>query len=67
MEYHSGREGYWYVGTKTGDACVGKLYCVGTRQSERGREKGQDRVAPPGRHWVAGGNGGAGLRSIATK
>ena len=64
-ESDSGSEGYWYAGTETGDARLGELSCVGTRRSEREREKGQYRLAPPGGHQVAGRNGRAVLRSIA--
>ena len=41
-----------YDGTETGDSRVGKWSCVGKMQLVRDIDKGKERVAPPGGHWV---------------
>ena len=48
-ESDSGNKVSRYAGIETGDAQLGKCSCVGTRRSERDRDKGQERVAPPKR------------------
>ena len=53
-EPDSGSDGPQYSRTATGDTQVVELSCVETLWVESEREKGQDMVAPPGRHRVAG-------------
>ena len=49
MDSDLGSEGLRYVRMETGDAQVGKLSCVRTRQSTREIGKDHERVAPHGR------------------
>ena len=61
-ESYAGRNGPQYAGTETGDAGVGELSFVDTRQSARDIGKGHEWVGPLGRHRVAGGKGRIGFK-----
>ena len=56
-DYNSGSKVPLYAEAETSDERVEKWFCMGTRQSAREIEKGQDRLYPTCKHQAEGRNG----------